>query len=50
MYGEVLVTVMAITFDGADDPLQMLALVAVGSAARADLQRIIWAVFSEVLD
>lgn len=50
VYGEVLVVAMAITFDGADDPLQMLALVAVGSAARADLQGIIWAVFSEVLD
>lgn len=50
VYGEILVVVMAITFDGADDPLQMLALVAVGSATRADLQGIIWAVFSKVLD
>lgn len=50
VFGEVLVVVMAFTFDGADDPLQMLALVAVGSTARADLQGIIWAIFSEVLD
>lgn len=50
MFGEFMDVVMVITFDGADDPLQMLALVAVGSAARADLQGIIWAVFGEVLD
>lgn len=50
VFGEFLAVVMVITFDGADDPLQMLALVAVGSAARADLQGIIWAVFGEVLD
>lgn len=50
VFGEVLVVVMVITFDGADDPLQMLALIAVGSAARADLQGIIRAVFGEVLD
>lgn len=48
MFGEFLAVV--ITFDGADDPLQMLALIAVGSAARADLQGIIRAVFGEVLD
>lgn len=50
MFGEFLAVVMVVTFDGADDPLQMLALVAVGSAARADLQGIIRAVFGEVLD
>lgn len=50
MFGEVLVVVMAFTFDGADDPLQMLALIAIGSTARADLQGIIWAIFSEELD
>ncbi len=50
VFGEFMAVVMVLTFDGADDPLQMLALVAVGSAAWADLQGIIGAVFGEVLD
>lgn len=49
MFGEVLVVITTITFDGADDPLQLLALVAVRSAARAYLQSIIRTVFGKEL-
>lgn len=49
MFGAVLVLITTITFDSVDDPLQLLALIAVGSAARAYLQRIIWTVFRKEL-
>lgn len=49
VFGSVLLVIKTITFDSADDPLQLLALVAVGSAARAYLQRIIRTVFRKEL-
>lgn len=49
VFASVLVVIKTITFDSADDPLQLLALVAVGSAARAYLQSVIRTVFRKEL-
>lgn len=37
------------TFDGADHLVQVFEVVAVGPAARADLQRVVWSVLCKKL-